>query len=103
MSFVTDGAGKVISFAEYTDVVQKDQRLLEANELRVPAESGFADTTEFVEDMLEKGTNRILLKIKASTVYRYVWLLHIQRVFDTTSSTIRKRRCRCSQDRILQW
>ena len=67
MSFVTDGAGKIISFAEYTDVVQKDQRLLEANELRVPAESGFADTTEFVEDMLEKGTNRILLKIKAST------------------------------------
>jgi len=67
MSFVTDGAGKVISFAEYTDVVQKDQRLLEANELRIPAESGFADVTEFVEDMLEKSTNRILLKIKAST------------------------------------
>jgi len=67
MSFVLDGAGTVISFAEYTDVVQKDQRLLEANELRVPVESGFADVTEFVEDMLEKGTARILLKIKAST------------------------------------
>ena len=67
MSFVTDGGGNVISFAEYTDVVQKDQRILEANELVVPAESGFADVTEFVEDMLTKGTDRILLKIKAST------------------------------------
>ena len=67
MSFVADGAGNIISFAEFTDVVQKDQRLLEANELRVPAESGFNDVTEFVEDMLEKSTQRILLKIKAST------------------------------------
>lgn len=67
MSFVTDGGGNVVSFAEYTDVVQKDQRLLEANELVIPAESGFADTTEFVEDMLEKSTQRILLKMKSST------------------------------------
>jgi len=67
MSFVTDGSGNVVSFAEYTDVVQKDQRILEANELRIPAESGFTDVTDFVEDMLEKSTQRILLKIKAST------------------------------------
>lgn len=67
MSFVTDGGGDVISFAEYTDVVQKDQRLLEANELVVPTESGFNDVTEFVEDMLEKSTARILLKMKATT------------------------------------
>ena len=67
MAFITDGGGNVISFAEYTDVLQKDQRLLEANEIEVPAESGFADKTEFIEDMLEKSTNRILLKIKAST------------------------------------
>jgi len=67
MAFITDGEGKVISFAEFTDVLQKDQRILEANEIQIPAESGFADVTEFVEDMLEKSTNRILLKIKAST------------------------------------
>jgi hypothetical protein len=67
MAFITDGGGDVISFAEYTDVVQKDQRLLETNVLKVPAESGFADVTEFIEDMLEKSTNRILLKLKAST------------------------------------
>lgn len=67
MAFVTDGAGTVISFAEYTDIVQKDQRILEANEIVIPAESGFTDVTEFLEDMLEKGTSRILLKLKAST------------------------------------
>jgi len=67
MAFITDGAGKVISFAEYTDVVQKDQRVLESNNLKIPAESGFADVTEFIEDMLEKSTSRLLLKIKAST------------------------------------
>ena len=67
MAFIVDGTGAVISFAEYTDVLQKDQRLFEANELKIPAESGFADTTEFVEDLLEKSTQRILLKIKAST------------------------------------
>lgn len=67
MAFVTNAGGTVISFAEYTDIVQKDQRLLESNEIVIPAESGFADITEFLEDMLEKSTSRILLKLKAST------------------------------------
>ena len=67
MSFVTNISGAVISFAEYTDEVQKDQRLFIENELRIPAESGFLNTTDFVEDMLQKSTQRILLKIKAST------------------------------------
>ena len=67
MAFITNASGNVVSFAEFTDVVQKDQRILESNNLKIPAESGFADTTEFIEDMLEKSTDRILLKIKAST------------------------------------
>lgn len=67
MAFVTDGSGNVISFAEYTDVVQKDQRIFESNNLKIPAESGFATVQDFVEDMLEKSTSRILLKLKAST------------------------------------
>jgi hypothetical protein len=67
MAFLTDGAGNVVSFAEYTDILQKDQRLIESNNIKVPAESGFADKTEFLEDMLQKSTDRILLKIKAST------------------------------------
>jgi|SRR5210317_130448 len=67
MAFITDGGGNVVSFAEYTDILQKDQRLLESNVIKIPAESGFADVTEFLEDVLEKSTDRILLKLKAST------------------------------------
>lgn len=59
--------GSVVSYAEFTDVLQKDQRILESNEIIVPEESGFADVTEFIEDMLEKATNRINVKIKASS------------------------------------
>ena len=70
MAFITNAGGNVISFAEYTDLLQKDQRLLEANEIVVPAESGFIDVTEFLENMLELSTNRILLKMKASTWWR---------------------------------
>jgi hypothetical protein len=66
MAFITDGGGNVISFAEYTDVVQKDQRIFESNNLKIPAESGFLTVQDYVEDMLEKSTNRILLKIKTS-------------------------------------
>ena len=66
MAFITNGAGDVISFAEYTDVVQKDQRLFESNVIKIPEESGFVDVTEFIEDMLERSTQRILLKLKAS-------------------------------------
>ena len=65
MSFITVG-GQVTSYAEYTDLLQKDQRLLEANEIQVPAESGFTDVTDFIEDLLTKSTNRINIKIKAS-------------------------------------
>jgi len=70
MAFITNATGNVISFAEYTDVLQTDQRVFEANELVIPAESGFADITDFVENMLEKGTDRILLKLKASSWWR---------------------------------
>ena len=66
MAFITNAGGSVISFAEYTDVVQKDQRIFESNNLKIPAESGFLTIQDYVEDMLEKSTNRILLKIKTS-------------------------------------
>lgn len=69
MAFITV-AGSVTSYAEFTDVVQKDQRLLESNELVVPEESGFVDTTDFIEDLLTKSTDRINLKIKASNWWR---------------------------------
>lgn len=82
MAFITDGAGNVLSFAEYTDLVQKDQRLFEANEVQIPEESGFADVTEFMEDILEKSTARILTKIKASTW----WQAYLQYVGVTVNS-----------------
>lgn len=66
MAFITDGGGNVISFAEYTDIVQKDQRIFESNNLKIPEESGFATVQDYIEDLLEKSTNRILLKIKTS-------------------------------------
>jgi hypothetical protein len=69
MAFITVG-GNVTSYAEYTDLLQKDQRLLEANELVIPAESGFADVTEFIEDLLTKSTDRINIKIKSSDWWR---------------------------------
>jgi len=69
MAFITVG-GSVTSYAEYTDVLQKDQRLLESNEILVPAESGFTDVTDFLEDLLTKSTDRINTKIKASTWWR---------------------------------
>lgn len=67
MAFITNASGKVISFAEYTDLLQKDQRFLESNQIKIPAESGFTDITDFLEDLCEKSTDRILLKLKAST------------------------------------
>jgi len=66
MAFISVG-GSVTSYAEYTDLLQKDQRLLEDNAIRVPEESGFVDITDFVEDLLTKATDRINVKIKAST------------------------------------
>lgn len=69
MAFITVG-GIVTSYAEFTDLVQKDQRVLESNELVVPSESGFVDTTDFIEDLLTKSTSRINIKIKASSWWR---------------------------------
>ena len=66
MAFITDGGGTVISFAEYTDVVQKDQRIFESNNLKIPEESGFVSVQDYVENMLQKSTDRILLKMKTS-------------------------------------
>lgn len=60
-------SGSVTSYAEYTDVVQRDQRLFEENVVKLPAESEFVDVQDFIEDLLIKSTARINAKIKAST------------------------------------
>lgn len=60
MAFVEE-AGTVVSFAEFQDVVNKDQRLFEANE-------GLSDTT--VDSSLIRATERILAKIRSSSWWR---------------------------------
>jgi len=67
MAFITDGSGDVISFAENTDLRQKDQKFFEANNIKIPAESGFLTIEEYLEDLCGKSTDRILLKLKVST------------------------------------
>lgn len=66
MAFLLVG-DSVVSYAEYTDVTQKDQRLFEDNVIKIPEQSDFVDVPDFVEDMLQKSTDRINAKIKAST------------------------------------
>lgn len=60
MAFIIS-LGNFISFAEYTDVVQRDQRLFEANEGLTESE---------VEDLLEQASQRLLSKFKASDWWR---------------------------------
>ena len=61
MAFITDAGGNVLSFAEFTDVTSIDQRVFEANE---------GLTQIIVEDMLERSTDRIVQKVKASSWWR---------------------------------
>ena len=60
MAFVTEN-NTVISFAEFTDVVEKDQRLFESNE-------GLSD--DIVETHLVRSTERILTKLRNSDWWR---------------------------------
>lgn len=60
MAFVTE-SGNVVSFAEFQDVVNKDQRLFESNE-------GLSD--DVVDQLLVRATERILTKIRSSAWWR---------------------------------
>jgi hypothetical protein len=60
MAFVTEN-DIVISFAEYSDVLQQDQRLFEVNE-------GLSD--DVVEPLLVRATDRILTKLRNSDWWR---------------------------------
>ena len=66
MAFITL-SGNVISFAEYSDVTDADQRVFEANE-------GIADSTA-VEDLTEKATNRILQLIRNTAWWKRYYLI----------------------------
>lgn len=60
MAFITEN-DTVISFAEYSDVTAKDQRLFDSNE-------GLTD--DVVEDALIRSTERILSKIRSTDWWR---------------------------------
>ena len=60
MAFVTENS-TVVSFAEYSDVLQQDQRWFEVNE-------GLSD--DVVEPLLVRATDRILTKLRASNWWR---------------------------------
>lgn len=64
MAFIKNGS-TVISFAEFSDVLEMDQRLFEANE-------GLTD--DVVEDLLIRSTERILTLIRASDWWRDLYL-----------------------------
>lgn len=65
MAFITDNNSNVISFAEYQDVLDSDQRLFENNE-------GLTD--DVIEELLIKATGRILTQIKYSDWWRDLYL-----------------------------
>ena len=64
MAFISSGTS-ILSFAEYQDVVDRDQRLFEANE---------GLTIDVVEDQLIRTTERILTEFRASDWWRDYYL-----------------------------
>lgn len=74
MAFISSGTS-ILSFAEYQDVVDRDQRLFEANE---------GLTIDVVEDQLIRSTERILTELRASDWWRDYYL-------DQSSEGIRSR------------
>jgi len=64
MAFVTSN-NTVVSFAEYTDVLLRDQRLFEVNE-------GLSD--DVVEPLLERATERILDRLRTTDWWRTYWM-----------------------------
>lgn len=64
MAFIAN-ATTVFSFAEYQDVVDRDQRLFEANE-------GLDQTV--VEDLLVRGTERILSELRSTSWWAQYWI-----------------------------
>jgi len=64
MAFITE-SGTVISFAEFQDVVNKDQRLFDANE-------GLSD--DIIEQQLIRATERILTKLRSSAWWKSYYI-----------------------------
>lgn len=79
MAFINPGQTGVISFAEYGDVTDTDQRLFEANE-------GIADAT-MIEDLTTKATNRILQLIRNTAWWKRYYLFEGSEAQRTATQT----------------
>ena len=64
MAFVTENS-IVVSFADYDDILDRDQRLIESNE-------GLTD--DVVEPLLVRATERILTKLRASAWWQSYYI-----------------------------
>ena len=72
MAFLTVN-NSVLSFAEYLDIVNTDQRVFESNEIDwANAPGSPANLSEYVEDLCIKATNRIIEKIRVSSKWHAV-------------------------------
>jgi hypothetical protein len=64
-SFIVTRSGEVISFASYSDVLETDSRVFEANELGTDTEK-----EQMIEDMLIRSTERLVQKLKSTAWWR---------------------------------
>lgn len=71
MAFISSG-GVVVSFCDYTDVIERDQRLQEANEL---AFTPFNDVEEMVESFAERATQKIIYEIKDTQWWKSYFMI----------------------------
>jgi hypothetical protein len=78
MAFIKNG-NTVISFAEYQDVVDMDQRLFDANE-------GLTD--EVVEIALQRATERILTKMRNTSWWKNYYVIRDSSLDYTTAADI---------------
>ena len=60
MAFISSG-GIVISFCDYDDVIERDQRIIEANEI---AFEPFNDLEAMVQSFAQRSTQKIIYEIK---------------------------------------
>jgi hypothetical protein len=70
MAFISSG-GIVVSFCDYDDVIERDQRITEANEIQF---SPFNDVEELVESFATRATQDILSEIKDTDWWKTLFL-----------------------------
>ena len=84
MAFISAG-GNVISYADASDIRDKDQRLFEANEFTLTNLPDAPPTVnDYIEDLTTKATARINQKIRASSQWRQ-YLGYVGADYDTNN------------------